>query len=149
MKIFKEQWAGLGMAFDLALVKGDMELAGAVWRNFLGARGACGIIYADPQTKPYFRRSVNLVGGSDAAVKELDRKGLQAEESRDDKSGVHDFPPEMADEYVAFPETMFTLVEYVRRELVRLENLPNSVIQEGPVKDIKFGALTGGARDKV
>ncbi|EIN04070.1 hypothetical protein PUNSTDRAFT_138800 [Punctularia strigosozonata HHB-11173 SS5] len=43
MKILREQWAGLGMAFDVALIKGDAEMAGAVWRNLLGARGARGI----------------------------------------------------------------------------------------------------------
>ncbi|TFK38845.1 hypothetical protein BDQ12DRAFT_682595 [Crucibulum laeve] len=39
MKIFKKQWAGMGMSLHLGLVTSDMELAGVVWRNMLGARG--------------------------------------------------------------------------------------------------------------
>jgi cytochrome b pre-mRNA-processing protein 3 len=41
MKIFKEQWAGLGLALDLALVRGDTEMSAALWRNLMGAYFSC------------------------------------------------------------------------------------------------------------
>ena len=37
----------MGLAFDHALITGDKDMASAVWRNLLGARGARGIAYAD------------------------------------------------------------------------------------------------------
>lgn len=99
MKIFKEQWAGLGMSMDLGLVRGDAEMAGAVWRNLLGGRGARGISILRTGAKPSpseaektkelaFRRSVNLVGGLVENVEKID---VVAEEATDDLSGVYDF----------------------------------------------------------
>lgn len=99
MKIFKEQWAGLGMSMDLGLVRGDAEMAAAVWRNLLGGRGARGISRSKvgtnqnaSQTKDTstskFRRSVNLVGGLVENVEKID---VDVEETRDDLSGVYDF----------------------------------------------------------
>ncbi|KAI0653458.1 hypothetical protein C8Q70DRAFT_937646 [Cubamyces menziesii] len=157
MRVFKEQWAGMGI-FYLGLVRSDIELATAVWRNLLGARGARGIAYPDPDgasadPRAHFRRAVNIAGGSVEKLSRLEknRGALEAEERRDDGSGVHDFPPAEVDKYVAYPETMATVVEYVRRELVRLERVPDELIigkgimwaeghdlealQFGPVKD--------------
>ncbi|PFH48253.1 hypothetical protein AMATHDRAFT_42385 [Amanita thiersii Skay4041] len=145
MKIFKEQWAGMGLAFDLALVQGDMEMAAAVWRNLLGARGARGIAYPDPNSspsQPQFRRSVNLVGGEVVNVAKLD---LEKEEAKDDGSGVHDFPSEDVDKYVKYPEVMLDVVGYVRKELVRLEKLSDKELMNGALDAIKFGKV--GVRD--
>ena len=50
------------------------------------------------------------------------------EEARDDGSGLFDYPPSEVDKYVAYPELMASVVEYVRRELVRLENISNEDI---------------------
>jgi cytochrome b pre-mRNA-processing protein 3 len=161
MKIFKEQWAGMGMAFDLGLVKGDMDMAGAVWRNLLGARGARGVVFPNSSPSPSsprttgktelpapaqttFRRSINLVGGSDSPVKELEKRGLENEEARDDGSGVHDFAPEEADRYVKYPEVMYQVVGYVRRELSRLDRVPDEELLEGDLDKLRFGALKGG-----
>ena len=47
---------------------------------------------------------------------------------------MHDFAPSEADKYVLYPEVMADVVEYVRRELVRLENVPDSVVM-GSVED--------------
>jgi cytochrome b pre-mRNA-processing protein 3 len=143
MKIFKEQWAGMGLSFDLGLVKGDMEMAGAVWRNLLGARGAQGIAFPDlssPTQPRQFRRSVNLVGGEVVNVAKID---LEKEEATDDGSGVHDFAPEEADLYLKYPELMLDVVRYVRRELVRLERLSNEQIIGGKLEDIKFESIRG------
>ena len=136
-------------------MKGDAEMAGAIWRNFLGARGARGIIYPSSSSlesakeKPYFRRSVNLVGGEVESVKKIDEEGLEKAEARDDGSGVHDYAPEEADKYVRYPELMEEIVEYVRKELKRLEALKDEEVM-GPmvmgkemsgIEKLKFGRI--------
>ena len=137
MKIFKEQWAGMGLAFDLSLVKGDMQMAAAVWRNLLGARGAQGITYPSPSSpSPSFRRSVNLVGGE---VVDITKLNLEKEESTDDGSGVHDFPPGEADRYLSYPTVMLDVVRYVRLELVRLQAVSDEDILDGNFELLKFG----------
>ncbi|KAJ8091834.1 Serine carboxypeptidase 3 [Marasmius tenuissimus] len=140
MKIFKEQWMGMGMSFDLGLVQGDAELAAAVWRNLMGARGARGIAYSDSDSStPAFRRSVNLVGGSVVNPEKVD---FEKEERSDDGSGVHDYLPDQVDKYVRYPELMLELVTYIRRELARLESISDEDIMEGYVSAaMKFGGL--------
>ncbi|PPQ94506.1 hypothetical protein CVT25_014160 [Psilocybe cyanescens] len=162
MKIFKEQWAGMGLSLDLGLVTSDMELAGAVWRNVLGARGAQGIVYNQPSSPsspsslspsspsssssasststPKFRRSVNLVGGEVVNVAKID---LEKEEARDDGSGVHDFAPSEVDKYLGYPEVMLDVVGYVRRELNRLEGVSDEEIVKGDWRRLRFGGVKG------
>jgi cytochrome b pre-mRNA-processing protein 3 len=128
MKIFREQWAGLGLSLDLALAQGsDAVLAGSIWRNLLGARGAQGFALASSPSQssptspmPEFRRAVNQ-----ARMSETERT---REERRDDGSGVHDFGPDDRDAYVRFPETMLVLTAYVRAEVARLANIPDERI---------------------
>ncbi|KAL1937292.1 hypothetical protein VTO73DRAFT_13856 [Trametes versicolor] len=143
MKIFKEQWAGMGMSLDLGLVRSDTELAAAVWRNLLGARGARGIAYPGvaSDAPEGFRRTVNLAGGKVEKIEKLEKSGgLEAEERRDDGSGVHDYPPAEADKYVAYPELMAASVEYIRRELVRLERIPDEVfLGQGVIGTESYG----------
>jgi len=139
MKIFKEQWAGMGLSFDLGLVKGDMELASAVWRNLLGARGAQGIAYPDTSSStPRFRRSVNLVGGEVVNVAKVD---IEKEETKDDGSGVHDFSPEEVDRYLTYPEVMLDVVAYLRREIARLDKVSDEAIINGDWKKLAFGRV--------
>ncbi|KAF8549515.1 hypothetical protein OG21DRAFT_1421161 [Imleria badia] len=136
MKIFREQWAGMGMSMDLGLVRGDAEMAAAIWRNLLGGRGARGISRpevgaklgqsaAEKPEKPEFRRSVNLVGGLVENVEKID---VVVEETRDDLSGVYDFGANESDRYIAYPELMETLVGYLRHEAQRLERIPDEDI---------------------
>ena len=128
MKIFREQWAGLGLSLDLALAQGsDAVLAGSIWRNLLGARGAQGFALASLPSQssptspmPEFRRAVNQ-----ARMSETERT---REERRDDGSGVHDFGPGDRDAYVRFPETMLVLTAYIRAEVARLANVPDERI---------------------
>ncbi|KAM5541907.1 hypothetical protein V8D89_004636 [Ganoderma adspersum] len=153
MKIFKEQWAGMGMSFDYGLVHSDGELAAAVWRNLLGARGARGIAYPSPDDtdsdKAFYRRTINLTGGAIDKVEAVEKTGYEVEAARDDGSGVHDYPPAEADKYVNYPELMATLVEYVRRELVRLESLSDEEIigrrdfgtESRGLEKLKFGQV--------
>lgn len=149
MKIMKEQWAGMGLSFDAALVRGDMDMAASVWRNLLGARGARGIVYpssplAGTPDKPYFRRSINLVGGEVEKLADVEKKGLDAEEARDDGSGVHDYAPSEAGRYVLYPELMADITAYCRREIVRMEALPDDVVMGKNGEDVdvlKFGPV--------
>jgi cytochrome b pre-mRNA-processing protein 3 len=128
MKIFREQWAGLGLSLDLALAQGsDAMLAGSIWRNLLGARGAQGFALAlspshssPTSPMPEFRRAVNQ-----ERMSETERT---REERRDDGSGVHDFGPEHRDTYVRFPETMLVLTAYIRAEVARLAKIPDERI---------------------
>lgn len=130
----------MGLSFDLGLVKGDMELAGAVWRNLLGARGAQGIAYTDTfsSSTPHFRRSVNLVGGEVINVAKVD---IEKEEAKDDGSGVHDFSPEEVDKYLTYPEVMVDVVAYLRRELARLDKISDEAIVHGDWKKLAFGRV--------
>lgn len=131
MKIFKEQWSGLALAMDLALLHGDAEMAATIWRNLLGARGAGGISYGEAG----FRRTVNLVGGEVENVRKVD---FAKEERTDDGSGVHDFPPDQVDKYLKYPEAMYDVVGYVRQELVRLSKVKDEDILSGDYKQLKF-----------
>ena len=177
MKIFREQWAGLGLACDYALglsahppstipglaknsespgvpsiQNGDTELAAAIWRNLLGARGAHGI---DDPGVGQVRRAVNIGGSpkfgtpdlSALSKKQKSDKGqadpeeaLKKIESTDDKSGVHDFTGADIDEYVRYPEVMARLVAYIRRELVRLDGIDDEAIIRGEGLG-KFGPI--------
>ncbi len=135
------------MSLDYALVKGDMELAAAVWRNLLGARGAAGIAYPDPNDPnapaPY-RRTVNLVGG---LVENIEKIDFEKEAHRDDGSGVHDYAPSEADKYVKYPDLMLDVVTYLRRELVRLENISDEEIMHGDIAGLGFGRIVESTVD--
>ena len=149
MQVLKEQWAGLGMSLDLGLAVSDAEMAGAVWRNLLGARGARGIPY---DTSPGFRRSINPITGgriSTAKLKLLERS-FESEEGKDDNSGVADYPKDQLDKYVAYPELMVDIVAYIHRELKRLEGISDDDVlgvskelgREGRgVEVLKFGPV--------
>ena len=150
MKIFREQWGGLGLALDLALAHdSDTMLAAAMWRNLLGARGAQGLAVALAPTSPVpeFRRAVNPSG----SLGNMSESALAREERRDDGSGVHDFGPEDRDAYVAFPETMLLLTAYIHGELTRLAAIPDEKIMgtgatlgrevEG-VKELRFRKIS-------
>ncbi|KAF7984428.1 hypothetical protein HWV62_14494 [Athelia sp. TMB] len=149
MKIFKEQYNGLNLSLDLGLVKGDMEMAGAIWRNFLGARGAQGILLpSDDATTAPFRRNINPTGEVEG-FGDMTPEQLEAEAAKDDGSGVHDFGPHESDQYVRYPETMRTLTAYIRRELLRLENISDEELM-GQMKigtewmgldELKFGSV--------
>ncbi|KAG1748087.1 hypothetical protein EDB19DRAFT_1893821 [Suillus lakei] len=151
MKILKEQWAGMGMSLDLGLVRGDAEMAAAVWRNLLGARGASGIGLDREVNGSGYRRAVNLVGGLVEDVRKVD---VDKEELKDDNSGVHDFAPSENDRYIGYPELMVTLVSYIRRESLRLERLDDSVImgprrvgREGEgVQNLRWGEIENTVR---
>jgi cytochrome b pre-mRNA-processing protein 3 len=105
MKAFRDQYNGLTLALDLALAHGsDAELAAAIWRNLLGARGRDGIPYAH------------------SAAEE------RARGAKDDGSGVREFVDDDVEKYVGYPQTMVRLVKYTRMEIARLAAVPDDVI---------------------
>ena len=149
MLILKEQWTGLGMSLDLGLATGDAEMAGAVWRNLLGARGARGIPY---DASPGFRRSINPITGGKMSATKLKHleQDLESEETKDDNSGVADYPKDRLDKYVQYPELMVDIVAYIHRELKRLEGISDDDVlgiskelgREGRgVEALKFGPI--------
>ncbi|KAJ6593612.1 hypothetical protein B0H19DRAFT_918234 [Mycena capillaripes] len=146
LKIFKEQWTGFSLSLDLGLVNGDMEMAGAVWRNLLGARGASGIAFPDDPSAPTFRRAVNLLGGITVNPNKVD---FEREAVTDDESGVHDFSPAEADKYLAYPELMLDIVRYIRRELVRLESLSDEEVISKDWREMRFGRVRQNTDSEV
>jgi len=119
MKLLREQWRGLGIACDLALVTGDKDMAAAVWRNLLGARGAQGIAYPNTAAPT-----------------------LPKDEPKLDPStgGVTDFEGAEIDNYVLYPELMLIMTAYIRRQLVRLSFISDTTI---------LGGLGRGTRESV
>ncbi|KAF7315239.1 hypothetical protein MIND_00038300 [Mycena indigotica] len=146
LKIFKEQWTGFALSLDLALVKGDMEMAATVWRNLLGARGASGIAFPDDPSAPTFRRAVNLVGGTVVNPEKVD---FDKEAATDDHSGVYDFPSSEADKYLEYPQLMLDIVHYIRRELYRLEAYSDEQIVNMDWRDLKFGQIRDNAEEST
>ena len=71
---------------------------------------------------PVFCRTVNLAGGEVKKFARLEKRGkaalaLDEEEARDNGCGVHDFPPNRADRYVTYPETVARHLVSVSRAL--------------------------------
>lgn len=104
-------------------------MAAAIWRNFLGARGANGI--SDPGNGR-FHRAVNVSGEYGVKLpKESPEETLKTLEETDDGSGVHDFTGEDIRLYVSYPELMYTIIKYIRSELMRLQDIPDEQIIGG------------------
>ena len=136
MHVLREQWGGLGLTFDHCLgltilgKDADVEMAAAMWRNFLGGRGAQGI---DDPGQGKTRHRINLWGksGMPKLRKDVAEQTLKNLEETDDGSGVSDFSGENIKLYATYPELMYHLVAYVRRELLRLENISDEEILSG------------------
>ncbi|TRM69232.1 hypothetical protein BD626DRAFT_447010 [Schizophyllum amplum] len=137
LKIHRDQYMGFTLSMDAALVQGDMEMAASIWRNLLGARGAAGIVLPAPGQGPqkYYRRSIN------PPISEPHKIDVEREQWVDDHSGVHDFPPAEADKYLTYPELMLDLVTYVRREIKRLEEIPDEAFLWGDPDALRFGKV--------
>ena len=160
-QIFREQWAGLGLACDVALITGDIDMASAMWRNLLGARGAKGIAYPMPGDM-YGNHSPTSGAPSDPS--------LQTSPKSEDPSsgGVTDFeglilhaflyvnmyltlayettPGPAINKYVMYPQLLLVLTSYLRRELVRLEHITDTTILGGKgvgMRESVFGPEPG------
>ncbi|KAF8516228.1 ubiquinol-cytochrome C chaperone-domain-containing protein [Gautieria morchelliformis] len=128
MKIFREQWAGLGLACDAALITGDKDMASAMWRNLMGARGARGIAYPTLSTTPVGTSETH----SHASNPRVGSSSQPPAKSEDPSTGgVADFEGSAIDRYVMYPELLLVLTSYLRRELVRLEQVSDTTILGG------------------
>ncbi|KAF8579279.1 hypothetical protein K439DRAFT_1394760 [Ramaria rubella] len=139
MKIFREQWAGLGIACDIALLTGDKDMASAMWRNLLGARGARGIAYPDSFSN--MENSTKEIPPSETLPSAPPTK---AEDPS--SGGVTDFEGPAIDKYVMYPQLMLILTSYIRRELVRIERVSDITILGGVGKGMResvFGPEPG------
>ncbi|KZT21610.1 hypothetical protein NEOLEDRAFT_1181613 [Neolentinus lepideus HHB14362 ss-1] len=108
----------------LQVLPSRREIIGVRDRKLV-SRAALGIVYVDYDgsgAQTVFRRSVNP---TDSNVKKISDSlaALEAAETKDNLSGVHDYASNEADKYLAYPELMKTLAEYVRKELVHLGRL--------------------------
>ncbi|KAF9440247.1 hypothetical protein P691DRAFT_803011, partial [Macrolepiota fuliginosa MF-IS2] len=113
-------------------------MAAAIWCNLLSGHGAHGIAYADMEGQVPFHCAVNLVGGE---VDNISKVDFEKEETQDNGSGVHDFPPSEVDKYVKYPELMLDIVEYARCELARLEQISDHDIMSGNWEKLKFNSI--------
>ncbi|KAF9001789.1 hypothetical protein BDZ89DRAFT_1081630 [Hymenopellis radicata] len=111
MKVFRDQWQGMWLSLDYALVAGDEHLAAALWRNLLGARGAHGINPPPTASDPFPEKKKGASLASEGAPP----------------------APIPFSSYPAFPELSLALTRYVRRELKRLQNIPDSVFLDDDV----------------
>ena len=92
----------------------------------------------------YLRKMIEKRDQALQRIAELE--ALEAEEAKDDGSGVHDFAPTEAGLYVQYPELMADIVAYCRRELVRLESIPDELVMGKAGEDVdmlRFGRVRG------
>jgi len=115
MKEMRDQWSGAGLAFDLGLVGSDAELSGAVWRNIFAARGLDG------------KGEVIARPGKEAATAKV-QDGLPT------ATPNPDVPPSLStSELVDLPFHLCVFTAYIRRELIRLQNISDEDVMLGRV----------------
>jgi cytochrome b pre-mRNA-processing protein 3 len=105
-------------------VKSDAELATAIWRNFLGARGAEGFDGRGQAINPTVS----------PAAADMPRDPLA-----DDKSGIRDFEGTERDHYLEYPTLLWNFCSYIRIEAERLANVSDESILSG--NPGSFGSL--------
>jgi len=123
MKEYRELWNGSQLALDVGLVGGDWELGGAVWRNLFDANGwdLGGRRGEDGQLLP------GVPSSSTSSSPESSSQALGLEsESKIGTGSTRDLS--------VLPEHIYTLTAYLRRELKRLEEVPDEeIIRDGSV----------------
>ena len=128
MQEYKELWNGSTLALDIGLVGGDWELSGAVWRNCFdakgwdlgGIRGEDGELVSTPSTPQQ-------------PVSSPESSGTRA---LGDVSTVGATTAQKGDKALTeIPLQVYTFVGYLRRELKRLEDVPDEMI----IQEMDFG----------
>ncbi|KZT60556.1 hypothetical protein CALCODRAFT_492352 [Calocera cornea HHB12733] len=114
----REQWMGMTLALDSGLVMGDVQLAGAVWRNIFDARGGKeahvpGVVWAK-QKLPRPEAMVAL---------EADTEALHAAE-------------------LELPRLLFLWVAFARREVKRLEGVEDEKVMVSEIGE--WGTIDDG-----
>lgn len=130
MQEYKELWNGSTAALDIGLVGGDWELGGAVWRNCFDARGwdLGGIRGEDGElvTTP----SPVSQPASSSTPPSLESRALG------NVTSVGATSSQKADKtLMEIPMHIYTFVGYLRRELKRLEDIPDEAI----IQEMDFG----------
>jgi cytochrome b pre-mRNA-processing protein 3 len=131
MKEYRELWNGSQLALDVGLVGGDWELGGAVWRNLFDAKGwdLGGRRGEDGQLLP------SLPSSSTASTPESSSQALGPKSETNNA-------PESTSNLPVLPEHIYTLTAYLRRELKRLEEVPDEeIIRDGIVGE--WGSIVG------
>ncbi|KAG8847540.1 Protein cbp3, mitochondrial [Tulasnella sp. 330] len=118
----RNQWNGTTISYDVALMKGDVELASAVWRNVFAGRGE----------KAY--KEKDLAEEEKAKLVEARKKDNDPEAfvgalgSREDVKALEELPG-----------LVVMYVAHVRRELKRLEGVSDELILDGEMG--RFGRV--------
>lgn len=119
MKVFREQYRGMGVALDYALAtNSDHHMAAALWRNILGARGREGLGFSDATT--------TLKGVAGEAL-------VESKPSSDATAVPHDplAAPLPSSSYLSFPPFLLQITAYVRRNLARLDAIEDEAFVHG------------------
>lgn len=109
----RDQWNGSNASYDVAMVTSDAELATAVWRNVFAARGE----------KAYKEK--------DLSAEERDKRLAERREQNDPEA---DGAP-----IEQIPGLVYLYVAHLRRELQRLEGVPDADVLSGRLG--KFGRV--------
>jgi cytochrome b pre-mRNA-processing protein 3 len=132
MKEYRELWNGSQLSLDIGLVGGDWELAGAIWRNIFAAKGW----------------DLNGKGGElgdaiDPASAPASLKESPLTQTLDANATAEGTSP------AEVPYHIYYFVAYLRRELKRLEAVPDEdIIQTGSIGI--WGSMDGlGSGDEV
>lgn len=146
MRDMLEQYRGSVSAYDEGLVAGDAVLAAAIWRNVFGA-GWGGVGGVKGKRAPKAGEAPELgPNPNPIAVDWVQKKVLKKDQKGEDvfttdkpivdptrSSTVPLFYPEDPD--LEFVQTLEKLVIYIRKEVQRLERLPeDNVVHGRPVK---------------
>lgn len=121
MTDLRDQWNGTTASFDIAMMKGDAELAACIWRNMFAARGE----------KAYKEK--------DLSVEEREQRVAKRRKNNDPETdGVA---------LEEIPRLVYLYVAHVRRELKRLEGLADEDVRAGNLG--KFGSVGERNRDSA
>ncbi|PVG01432.1 hypothetical protein CPB86DRAFT_795110 [Serendipita vermifera] len=136
MKEYRELWNGSQLSLDIGLVGGDWELAGAIWRNIFDAKGW------DLGGKP--DEAEDTIGPHSASHPLKDSPVTQTMGGGLSNASVGD-----GSTLTEIPYHVYHFVAYLRRELKRLEAIPDEeIIQTGSIGI--WGRMDGlGSGDEV
>lgn len=142
-----EQYHGSFLAYDEALVtKSDAVLAAALWRNVFAGAWA-GSISAEGKRAPVGHKTLALTEADlEQQHAELKRLGLSPAaaqqqvspseaQPQSDQVEANQDPLGVLVEHAQFAVSLEKLVHWVRREIQRLDQLPDSVVAAGKLAD--------------
>lgn len=143
---FGEQFTGIRIAFDQAILSNDTDLALFLWRNIFGSRGipkgSVGVKIPSGLNDRKRVEHLSKIGKADGMGGKIAPKDLEGKMEGEGRIGPVPTdlksPPTLGE----IPETwdpclmveeLNQLVGFVRRELSRLETIPDEVILKGNI----------------